>query len=126
MMKALGDEVDPLVAMAAQSLFGAVPLAVAAMFGEQTFAIVWSPIFILSLLGLSLAGTALAYWLWFVLLQRIPLSRANAYTFVTPFIGFALGVAFFSERVGPTAIVGLALAAVGIILVERPTNPSHK
>jgi drug/metabolite transporter (DMT)-like permease len=41
LMKALGGQVDPLIAMAAQSLFGAVPLAIAAMLREQPTTIVW-------------------------------------------------------------------------------------
>lgn len=119
LMKAFGGRVDPLVAMAAQSLFGAIPLAVAALLREQPSAIAWSPAFMVSLLGLALFGTALGYWLWFTLLGRIPLSRANAFTFLTPFFGFAMGVAFFGERPGLAAIIGLSLAAVGIVLVER-------
>lgn len=119
LMKAFGGRVDPLVAMAAQSLFGAIPLAAAALLREQPSAIAWSPAFMVSLLGLALFGTALGYWLWFTLLGRIPLSRANAFTFLTPFIGFAMGVAFFGERPGLAAIIGLSLAAVGIVLVER-------
>lgn len=121
LMKALCNRVDPLVAVAAQYLFGAVPLAVAAPFREQPSVIVWSPGFIVSLLGLALLGSALVYWLWFTLLERIPLSRANAFTFLTPFIGFALGMAFFGERPGLAAISGLALTAAGIVLVERPS-----
>lgn len=119
LMKALGGRVDPLVAMAAQSLFGAVPLAVGAMLRERPVVILWSPTFMVSLLGLALLSTALGYWLWFTLLGRVPLSRANAYTFLTPFIGYSLGVAFFGERLGLAAVIGLALTAVGIVLVDR-------
>lgn len=118
LMKALGGRVDPLVAMAAQTLFGALPLAIGAVLREQPRGIVWSPIFIASLLSLALLSTALAYWIWFTLLGRIPLSRANAFTFLTPFIGFGLGVAFFGERAGVAAGIGLPLTAAGILLVE--------
>jgi drug/metabolite transporter (DMT)-like permease len=69
-----------------------------------------------------LLGTAAAYWLWFTLLQRVPLSRANVFNFLTPFLGFALGVVFFGERAGPAAVAGLSLAALGIVLVERRAN----
>lgn len=124
LMKTLGGRVDPLVAMAAQMLLGAVPLSVAAVLGEQPSAIVWSPTFIASLLGLALIGTALGYWLWFTLLERVPLSRANAFTFLTPFIGFALGVAFFGERPGVAAFIGLLLAVTGVLLAARGASVS--
>lgn len=91
----------------------------AAMLRDQALMIVWSWTFVVSLLGLALFGTALAYWLWFTLLGRVPLSRANAFTFLTPFIGFALGMAFFGERADIAAILGLLLTAVGIVLVEQ-------
>ena len=119
LMKSLAHRVDPLVAMATQTLLGAIPLAVRSLDREQPFAIVWSAAFIASLLGLALLGTAAFYWLWFTLLGRMPVSRANAFTFLAPFFGFALGVAFFGEHIGPAATTGLSLAAIGIVLVER-------
>lgn len=119
LMKALGGRVDPLVAVAAQLLLGAVPLAVAAALQEHPSAVVWSPTFLASLLGLALFGTALARSLWFTLLKRVPLSRANAFTFLSPFIGIALGVAFFGESFGLATLLGLALTAGGIVLVEQ-------
>jgi drug/metabolite transporter (DMT)-like permease len=119
LMKAMGSRVDPLVAMAAQLLLGAFPLAVAAGLQEHPAAVVWSPAFLASLLGLALLGTALARVLWFTLLKRVPLSRANAFTFLSPFIGMALGVAFFGESFGLATLLGLAFTAGGIILVEQ-------
>lgn len=119
LMKALGRRVDALVATGAQTLIGALPLSAAALFTEQPAAVVWSPMFLVSLLSLALFGTALAYWLWFALLARVPFSRANAFTFVTPIAGFAIGVLFFGEHLGIAAVVGLLLTATGIILVER-------
>lgn len=119
MMKALGGQIDPLVAMAAQMLFGAVPLTVAAAAHGHFATITWSPAFVGSLVGLALPGTAFAYWLWFMALERIPLSRANAFTFLTPFVGLILGVTFFREHVGAIAISGLLLTVAGLTLVER-------
>lgn len=119
LMKSVSGRIDPLVAMAAQLLFGAVPLGVAAVLREEPTAILWTPRFIASLLGLALPGTALSYWLWFMSLERIPLGRANAFTFLTPFFGLSLGIAVFGERPGGMAVVGLLLTVVGVALVER-------
>ena len=52
-------------------------------------------------------------------LARLPLSRANAFNFLTPLIGFMLGVAFYGERINLAALLGLPLAVAGIVLVER-------
>lgn len=120
LMKALGPRIDAFVAMSAQLLLGAIPLGVIALILDHPSQIQWwSPVFLLALFGLALPGTAMSYWLWFWLLGRVPLGRANAFTFLTPFIAVALGIAFFGERTGPTMIVGLVLATIGVVLVER-------
>jgi drug/metabolite transporter (DMT)-like permease len=119
LMKALGGRVDPLVGMAAQLLLGAVPLAIAAALQERPVAITWSPTFLASLLALALFSTALARSLWFILLKQVPLSRANAFTFLSPFIAIALGVAFFGESFGLFTLLGLAFTTGGIVLVEQ-------
>lgn len=119
LMRALGTRIDPLVAMAAQLLFGAIPLTVMALISDDPSQIQWSSGFLLVLAGLALPGTALAYGLWFWLLGRVPLGRANAFMFLTPFIALAFGIAFFGESAGPTLIIGLVIAALGILLVER-------
>ncbi len=119
LMKALGDRVDPLVGMAAQLLLGSVPLAIAAALQERPVAITWSPTFLASLLALALFSTALARSLWFILLKQVPLSRANAFTFLSPFIAIALGVAFFGESFGLFTLLGLAFTTGGIVLVEQ-------
>ncbi|RST85467.1 DMT family transporter [Aquibium carbonis] len=119
LMKAVSNRLDPLVAMAAQLLLGAVPLAVMALLFERPSETVLSPMFLLALLGLALPGTAMAYWLWFWLLGRVPLGRANAFTFLTPFIALAIGIAYFGEHASAPMIAGLALSLAGIVLVER-------
>ena len=123
-MKALGGRIDPLVAMAAQLLIGAVPLALGAALSDQPWAIDWTPSFIASLLGLSLPGTALVYWLWFSALAQVSLSRANSYTFLAPFIGFGIAVAFFGEPLSLSAIMGLSVSAAGIVMIEWPRAPA--
>jgi drug/metabolite transporter (DMT)-like permease len=129
LMKALGTRVDPLLAMAAQLLLGAIPLAVMALLVDQPSQIQWSsPVFMLALLGLALPGTAIAYGLWFWILGRVPLGRANAFTFLTPSIALAFGIVFFDESIGTMMIAGLVLATFGVVLVERgaATSPLHE
>lgn len=122
LMKSLGTRVDPLVAMAAQLLFGAIPLSVLALVFDEPTLIEWTPDFVLALLALAIPGTALAYWLWFWLLGRVPLGRANAFTFLTPLLGLAIGAALFGERIGWPTIVGLVLTVTGVVIVERTAH----
>lgn len=116
--KALGGCVDPLVGTAAQLMFGAIPLAIAALWQDRPAAINWSPTFVVSLLGLAVLSTALARCLWFALLEQVPLSRANGFTFLSPLIAIALGAAFYGESVGVSTILGMAFTVCGVFLVE--------
>jgi drug/metabolite transporter (DMT)-like permease len=119
LMKDIRTRVDPLVAMSVQLLLGAVPFVFLAALFEDPTAIQLSPTFVLALLGLALPGTALAFWLWFWLLGRVALSRANGFTFLTPFFALALGATFFGEPVATPTIIGLLISVAGIGLAER-------
>ncbi|OQM73469.1 transporter [Pseudaminobacter manganicus] len=119
LMKGVRNRIDPLVAMSAQLLLGAIPLAVMALALERPFQIHFSSDFGFSLIVLALPGTALAYWLWFWVLDRVPLSQANAFTLLTPVFALLLGIGFFGEQFAPSLAFGLVLTAIGLVIVER-------
>ena len=83
-------------------------------------AVTWNAPFILSLLGLALPGTALAYWLWYRVLGEVELNRANAFSFLVPIFGLAMGVLFYQESIGFLTAGGIVLTVLGIVLVNRP------
>lgn len=112
-MKRVAGSVDPLMAMGLQLLLGAAPLALGAAVFEDPSSVRWSTEFSFVLAGLALAGTALPFWLWFSVLDKMELSRANAYTFLVPLFGLALGFAFFGEALDAFAAAGAALAVFG-------------
>lgn len=118
-MKAVCERVDPLVATAAQVLIGAIPLAVGAGAFEHSSVIAWSREFIVILVTLGLLATALTNWLWFAALPNVPLSRANAFNFLTPLVGYLIGASQFGERISLSSLLGLTLAAGGVALVQR-------
>lgn len=123
LMKGIRNRIDPLIAMSAQLLLGAIPLAVMALALEQPFQIHLSSDFGFSLIVLALPGTALAYWLWFWVHDRVPLSQANAFTLLTPVFALLLGIGFFGEQFGPSLAFGLVLTAIGLVIVERYGGP---
>jgi drug/metabolite transporter (DMT)-like permease len=90
LIKRIAGEVDAIMAMGIQILVGSLPLVTAAWALEVPQSIVWSPRFVLALIGLSLPGTALVYWLWFSILEKVPLNRANAFSFLIPVFGIVL------------------------------------
>lgn len=108
------------------SVFGFMPLSVAAVVVEDPLAVVWSYSFVGSRLGLALVGTALVRCLLFVLRSRVPLHEGNAFTFLTPFIALGYGALFFGEDIETSTFLGLLVAAFGILLVESDSERQRK
>jgi len=117
-LKRLAGEVDALMAIGSQLLIGAVPLIVMSALTEAPYEITWSARFVVSLLGLALPGTAVAYWMWFSVLEKMPLNRANAYGFLVPFFGISMGIALYGESLTATIVVGASITVFGVVLVN--------
>lgn len=117
-IKKISKKADAAVAMGLQLLIGAVPLALIASLTEDPAKIDWSLRFIASLAGLSIPGTAIAFWLWQYTLGKIELTHANVFSFLVPVFGLTIGVAFFGERVTPLMALGTAIATAGVMLTS--------
>lgn len=117
-IKYIATEVDGFFAMGIQMLIGSVPLGIAAFFIEDQAVVQWTPTFTVSLIGLSLFGSALVYWIWFSVLETVPLNRAIVFSFLVPIFGLAIGAMFFGERLSGVQLTGISLAIAGIVLVN--------
>ena len=122
--KRLAGSVDPLIAMGSQLLLGAIPLAAISTLTESPTRITWSATFVLSLLGLALPGTALAFWLWLTVLETTTLNRANAFSFLVPIFGIAMGVAFYGEALTAPIVAGAVITVLGIAVITRTRPPT--
>lgn len=60
------------------------------------------------------------YSIWFWMMGRYSAASLHAFTFLTPPFGALAGVLLLGESVGMLTLVGLALVAAGIWLVNRP------
>ena len=103
-----------------QFVLGSLPLLLIAAGFETPGPDMWSVQFALNLLILSLVGTALAYVLWFWLLQRSTLNRLNVFTFLTPIFGLILGAVFFGERLAALQVAGVALTILAVGQLRPP------
>lgn len=119
LIKRIAGNVDALMAMGLQMLIGSIPLILGAWAMEEPTAIQWSFTFIGALVGLSLFGSALVYWLWFSVLEKAPLNRANAFSFLIPIFGLTMGTLFYGESLGWSQLIGIALTVLGVGLVTR-------
>jgi len=83
-------------------------------------------------LGLAFAYTTLvpgllATFVWFALVERIGAVRASTYHFLNPFFGVAIAAALLGENLGANDVIGVAIIALGILLVQmskhKPVQP---
>ena len=73
---------------------------------------------ILAILGLALVSTAFAYLLFFRLLTLAGATNASLVTLLVPPSAILLGAIFLGERLMPTDIAGLALIALGLLVLD--------
>ncbi len=76
-----------------------------------------SPVVSLSVLGLALLCTAVAYLLYFYLIENTGPTNTLTVTFLVPVFGLAFGVLFLGEPVGIGTFVGLGIILTSVSLV---------
>ena len=74
------------------------------------------------LIGLAVAGTALAFPLWFALVVRVGPSRAALVTYTSPVVAVVLGILLLGEEPGRFTPVGLALILGGSWLASSAAS----
>lgn len=121
-MGRLAGKTDAIMTMGFQLLIGALPLAIVSAATEDASAVTWSSKFIVILFVLAMFGTSLAYWLWFSVLREVSLSRANAFTFLIPVLGLAVGAGLFNEQLSWLQLAGIAAVLGGVALVQSGTR----
>ena len=76
----------------------------------------WRGETIMAILVLGFVGTAIAYLLFFALIQRAGANYATLVTYLVPPIALAYGAIFLDESFGTAAFAALALVLVGVAL----------
>jgi drug/metabolite transporter (DMT)-like permease len=77
---------------------------------------------IAALIGLAVAGTALAFPLWFALVVRVGPSRAALVTYTSPVVAVVLGILLLGEEPGRLNPLGLALILGGSWLASSAAS----
>ncbi|HZT86248.1 MAG TPA: DMT family transporter [Gaiellaceae bacterium] len=93
------------------SALAAIPVGVA-----QAPSGMWHGETVMAIVVLGFVGTAIAYLLFFELIQRAGANYATLVTYLVPPIALAYGAIFLGERFGPIAFLALALVLVGVAL----------
>lgn len=82
----------------------------------------WAPEFIFALAWLVVVLSVGAVSLLYTLIRRGEASRVASLFYLTPPTTAALAWLLFDERLGPLALLGMAVTAVGVALVIWPTR----
>lgn len=109
--------VPPLGVIAWSVLFCAVAYAPAAAFTLPTRPL--SASVIESAASLTVVCTALAFFVFFALIQEVGAMRATLITYVNPAVAVVLGVAVLGEPFGPATAAGFVLVLGGCFLATR-------
>ena len=99
---------DPMAPAAGSLLCGAAILVPVSLVVDQPWTLAPSMSSLLALLALAVFSTALAFVIYFRLIQTLGSVGTTAQAYLRVPIGVAIGVAFLGERLTPTAWIGLA------------------
>jgi drug/metabolite transporter (DMT)-like permease len=77
---------------------------------------------LLSVVGLAVVCTALAFIVFFALIREVGPARALVFTYVNPAVALAAGVIVLDEPLTPWNLAGLALILTGLVLATRKAN----
>lgn len=112
-------ELTPMAVATGQTMMAALMMVpiVAVMDQPWTMA---APRLDSTLAGITLAifSTALAYTLYFRLIDRSGASNAQLVAFLMPILAVILGIAFLGESLSGGQIAGAALIAVGLVILD--------
>ncbi len=121
LIKARGGHLDPMTLAAGQMVCGLIPLLLASLWLERGLAAPhWGPRAIASLLYLSVAGSALAFYLMYWLLRHTDVTRIMMISLITPVAAVALGILLLHEHFTWRAGAGGGCVLLGIGLVIDP------
>lgn len=117
----------PLIGPTAQLIIASIVLVPISLIIEQPYRLPW-PAWpaVGSLLTLALLGTALAFVIYYWILERASATFLSMVTYMVPIVGTTLGVMVLNERPGWNAYLGCVLIILGIMVVNgvfRVINP---
>jgi drug/metabolite transporter (DMT)-like permease len=113
-------DLDPMAPAAGSLLCGAAVLIPFSLVVDRPWTIAPSMSSILALLGLAVFSTALAFVIYFRLIQTLGAVSTTAQAYLRVPIGVALGVLFLGENLSATAWIGLGCVVIGVAAMTVP------
>jgi drug/metabolite transporter (DMT)-like permease len=115
-------DLDPMAPAAGSLLAGAAILVPVSFVVDQPWTLMPSLSSLLALLGLAVFSTAIAFVIYFRLIQTLGSVGTTAQAYLRVPIGVALGVLFLGESLSPTAWIGLGCVVTGVAAMTIPAR----
>jgi drug/metabolite transporter (DMT)-like permease len=117
---------DPIVPAAGSMICGALILVPVSLVVDRPWAVSPSSASLLALLGLSVLSTALAFVIYFRLIQTLGPVGTTAQAYLRVPIGVGLGAGLLGETLSATAWMGLVCVIIGIAAMTIPARSANK
>lgn len=111
---------DPMLPAAGSMICGTILLIPISLIVDRPWTLTPTSSSLAALLGLSVFSTALAFVIYFRLLQTLGSVGTTAQAYMRVPIGVTIGVLFLGERLMPIAWLGLVCVLVGVIAMTWP------
>ncbi|WP_043619122.1 DMT family transporter [Ensifer sp. ZNC0028] len=115
---------DPMMPAAGSLIAGAALLIPVSLVVDRPWTLAPSAGSLLALVGLAVFSTALAFAIYFRLIQTLGSVGATAQAYLRVPIGVAIGALFLGERLSDTAWIGLGCVIVGVAAMTIPARRS--
>jgi drug/metabolite transporter (DMT)-like permease len=115
-------DLDPMAPAAGSLLCGAAILVPLSLVVDHPWTLAPSSSSILALLGLSVFSTALAFVIYFRLIQTLGSVGTTSQAYLRVPIGVAIGVLFLGETLTSTAWIGLGCVVIGVAAMAIPAR----
>jgi drug/metabolite transporter (DMT)-like permease len=113
---------DPLAPASGSLLCGAAVLVPVSLVVDHPWMLAPSVSSMLALLALAVFSTALAFVIYFRLIQTLGPIGTTAQAYLRVPIGVAVGVVFLGESLTSTAWIGLACVVIGVAAMTMPAR----
>jgi drug/metabolite transporter (DMT)-like permease len=117
---------DPMVPAAGSMLCGAALLTPASLLLDRPWTLAPSAASVLALLGLSVFSTALAFVIYFRLVQSLGSVGTTAQAYLRVPVGVLIGILFLGETPALTAWIGLACVMAGVAVMTIPGSSAKQ
>jgi len=119
------DTLEPIVPAAATLLFAGVVLVPVSLIVDRPWTLTPSTASLLALAALTVFSTALAYVIYFWLLQALGSIGVTSQSYLRIPIGVLFGVVFLGETLLTSTLVGLACVLVGVVAMTLPARAAR-